>query len=69
MNPKQLARDLLRDFVSDIRWATENGEAGYLAKVRREFRLFWPTRHNPEFDDFGWPVVLAEFSTFKKGKP
>ena len=68
MNPKQLARDLLRDLVSDMRWAKEH-DAEYLKKVRKEFQLFWPTRHNPEFDEFGWPVVLAAFSTFKKGKP
>ena len=68
MSPKQLARDLLRDFVSDMRWAKKQ-DVAYLKKVRKEFQLFWPTRHNPKFDEFGWPVVLAEFSTFKEGTP
>jgi hypothetical protein len=67
---KSLARDMIRDYISDLRWARryvdvcphvkENKK--YIQQSIDDLRKLISARHNMQFDQFGWPTVLPKWS-------
>lgn len=61
-------RDILRDAIADIRFSRRCIAAGqnvqeeqqYLKGLIADFKKLWATRHNVEYDRFGWPKIWAE---------
>ena len=57
----QPTRCVLRDLLSDAKWAKREGREDFADESRRQLRLLFPLRNTgAKLDRYGWPLVLKQ---------